>query len=111
MRVTADKAQRYVAWLAVLLVIVVAVFGYIGQNRDNDRAACQTRVNQEFLTIIKQRAALSTESTGTIDNLIVSVFADKTPAQAQADYQKFVKELETVNGELKRATFPSVGSC
>lgn len=111
MRVTVSNAQRFVGWFAVALAITVAALGYVSQQNDNNRAACQTRVNQEFLAVIKQRAALSTESTANIDALIVSVFADKTPQQAQADYAKYKARLDTINGELKRATFPSIGSC
>lgn len=111
MRMSAHNAQRYVGVLALILAIFVAVNGYVAQQDDNNRAACQTRVNQEFLTVIKQRAALNTSATANIDKLIVAVFADKTPQQAQADYKKYLAELDTINGELKRATFPSVGNC
>jgi hypothetical protein len=120
MRVTVQNAQRYIGWLALFLAVAVAVLGFVDQtertnlaNRVAAQSACQTKVNQEFLAVIKDRANISNENTANLNNFIVAFLHSKnnTPAQDTAVIDAYLTELAKINGELKRATFPSIGSC
>lgn len=113
MRITAQRFQRYIGWVALVLAIGVAVNSSVGQQEDNNRAACQTRVNQEFLAVIKERAEINNENTDNLNNFVVAFLHSKnnTPAQDQEVINTYLTELAKINGELKRATFPSIGSC
>jgi len=111
MQLTVHNAQRFVGWFAVAIAFGSAAIGYYGQQDSNNRAACQTRINQEFLAVIKERAKVGNANTKNINDLIQEVFSTKDPKVALADYQKYLKELAVINGELQRDTFPDIGSC
>lgn len=113
MRMTAQKAQRYIGVVALLLALFAGVDSYVGQQDDNNRSACQTRVNQDFLAVIKERATISNENTANLNDFVVAFLHSKsnTPAQDQVIINKYLTELARINGELQRATFPSIGNC
>ena len=77
------------------------------------KTACQTRINQEFLTVIQQRAALNAENEQNINQLLVEALngSKNTPAQNAVLAKKYLDELDRINDALKRATYPDIGSC
>lgn len=120
MRVTKERAQRYVGWLALLLAIGAVVFTSVEQSerttevhRTAATAACQTKVNQEFLAVLKERATISNENTSNINDFVVALINSKknTPAQDAAVIKTYLTELAKINGELQHATYPDIGSC
>jgi hypothetical protein len=120
MRVTVHRFQQYVGWFAVVLAVAVGIYGYVDQTQRNNLAnrvaaqsTCQTKVNQEFLAVIKERAAIGNENTANINAFVVAVINSKnyTPAQDAKAISVYLTELAKINGELSRATFPAIGSC
>lgn len=99
--------------LVLLLALASLGWSTYTQVRYSAVTACQTRINQDFLSIIKERSQLSNENTTNINKLIVELFdsAKNTPAQDTAEEKAFLTELDKVNGELQRTTYPDIGDC
>jgi hypothetical protein len=106
---------RYVA-----LGLAVVSFGiglwtsreqYLDSSRSKATTECQTRINQQFLSVLKERARLGQENSTNINNLVKAVFTAKDSKTAMADYQRYLTELDRINGETQRATYPDLQSC
>lgn len=111
LRNTLRKMERPAGALALILGLTGTGVSIYTQVHESSYVTCQSGINQEFLAVLKQRAAVSTDSTSTINNLIIGVFSSKTPAEAQAEYKKYLTELAKVDGELRKLTYPDLGSC
>lgn len=103
--------EKIAGYIALVLGAVSFSFGLWQQVQLSDKTTCQTAINQEFLATLKQRAAIGTENTNNINRLIKGVFSTKDPKVALGDYQDYLTELENINGELGKATYPNFGSC
>lgn len=112
-RTDAIVSQKIAGYVAIVISLVSLVLGVIYQNHLADVTSCQTRINQEFLAVIKERAELNNENTANINKLIVEAFSasTKTIAERKAEGQAYLTELDRINGELAKATFPSLSSC
>jgi hypothetical protein len=105
--------ERRIGVAVLLLALLSACFSVYTQVNYAEVTACQTRINQEFLQVIQTRAGLNSENESNINNLILELFksAGNTKAQDLAEEKAFITELDTVNGRLKSATYPDIGSC
>jgi hypothetical protein len=99
--------------IAILLAMVSSCFAIYTQVRYSEVTACQARINQTFLTVIKERSQLSNENNQNINSLIVQVFklSSGDKAAALAEYKAYLTELDKVNNELRQATYPNIGDC
>lgn len=105
--------ERRVGLVAVFLAIVSTGFATYTQVHYAEVTACQTRINQEFLQTIKNRAGLNNDNEANINKLILELFssAKNTPAQDAAEEKAFITELDKVTHELRQATYPDIGDC
>lgn len=112
MRKSLRGVERWAGFVALVLGAVSTGFAVYTQAHAEDQVKCQSAINQEFLTILKERAAIGNENTANINNLIQEVFTPGiTSEQAEKDYQNYLTELAKINGDLKHATYPEIGNC
>ena len=111
MRQSLRNVERWAGVVALLIAALSIIFGTITQFESRATVSCQTRINQEFLAILKTRSAIGNENTANINNLIKEVFSTKDPKVALADYQTYLTELAKIDAELKAATYPDIGDC
>lgn len=103
--------EKVAGYIALTLGAVSFAMGLYVGFRTQAEARCQTNINQEFLATLKQRAAIGKENTDNINTLIKDVFSTKDPKVAMHYYQDYLTELDTINGELGKATYPNFTSC
>lgn len=103
--------EKVAGYIALILGAVSFSFGLYQQVQLSDKTTCQTAINQEFLATLKERGAIGKENTDNINTLIKDVFSTKDPKVALKDYQDYLTELDTINGELGKATYPNFSSC
>lgn len=103
--------EKIAGYVALILGAVSFSFGLYQQVQLSDKTSCQTAINQEFLATLEQRSAIGKENTDNINALIRGVFSTKDQKTALKDYQDYLTELETINGELGKATYPDFSSC
>jgi aminoglycoside phosphotransferase family enzyme len=117
---TAELFRRYVGVLALILAIAAVVFGFFQQtershevSRQAAVSSCQTRINQEFLAVLKERATIGNENTTNINDFVVAILNSKgnTAAQNAKIVNTYLTGLAKINGELQHATYPDIGSC
>lgn len=113
MRTSIGRVEKWAGVVAILVAIFAAFFAAYTQQHDASRAACQTRVNQEFLVIIKQRAVLSTENTDNLNYFVQQLLKSKnyTHAQDEAVIKTYETKLAEINVDLRKATYPAIGNC
>lgn len=113
MRIKLRAVEIVVGGAALALGITGTIFSYNTQTQDKNQVSCQTRINQEFLTVLKERATIGNENTENLNNFIVSFInsANYTKAQDAAVIKTYLTELATINGDLKNATYPDIGHC
>ena len=111
MRILAGVTERGAGLIALALAAFSVAAGLYTQWQISEKSSCQYNINQQFLATIKQRAEIGNESTANINNLIKGVFSTKDPKVALQDYQTYLTRLDTINGELGKATFPDLGAC
>lgn len=109
--IVSHVVENVAGYAALFLAVLSVGAGMWTQVQISDKSSCQTAINQEFLTTLKQRATIWKENTDSINNLIKGVFNTKDPKVALQDYQNYLTELDTINGELGKATYPDFGSC
>ena len=120
LRTAFTRVERAVSVIAVLLAVVAGILSVVTnvevtdqRNENAAKVACQTEINKEFLATIKERAVLSTENTKNLNDLVVASIKAKgnTAAQDQQIVSAYLTELAKLNGELAKATYPSIGDC
>lgn len=112
LRMKFRNVERVLGVATLVLGITATAISYHAQVREEHSTSCQTQVNQEFLTVIKERGAIGNANTENINSLIQEVFTKgSTQQQIQNDYAKYLTELAVINGDLKRDTYPDIGSC
>lgn len=103
--------EKVAGYIALALGAVSFAVGLYTGLRTQAEASCQTNINQEFMATLKQRAAIGKENTDNINRLITDVFSTKDPKVAMKYYQDYLTELDTINGELSKASYPNFTSC
>jgi hypothetical protein len=105
--------NRIDGFIAIGLAVVSMGLGIVYQNQIHAKTECQARINQIFLATIKERAELNNEDMANINKLLLEALnsAKNTKAQNIAEAEAYQKELDKINGELAKATYPDLGSC
>lgn len=107
----AERFERFAGIVALLMATVSFSLSIYQQSQESSRTFCQFNINQQFLATLKQRAVIGKENTDNINALIKQVFSTKDPKVALQDYQNYLTRLESINGELSKATYPNFGTC
>jgi hypothetical protein len=112
-KINPRKLERSIGVVALILGMTGTVYSGYLQVHDEHQVACQAAINKEFLAILKERAGISNDNTNNINNFVLDLIHSKnnTPAQDAADINAYLTELAKINGELKSATYPSIGGC
>lgn len=106
-----NKAEQAVGSVALVLAVTSLISGYFKQQHDHQVIDCQTKINTQFLDTLKERARLSAEDTANINKLVQEVFTVNDKKTALADYQSYLTEVDRINGEVSRASYPSFNRC
>lgn len=107
----AERFERLAGIVALLMATVSFSLSIYQQAQEGSRTLCQFTINQQFLATLKQRAVIGKDNTDNINTLIREVFSTKDPKVALQDYQNYLTRLESINGELSKATYPNFSSC
>jgi hypothetical protein len=111
------KVERYVGVVALIFGLTGTFYsGYIqvhDEHQLSQKVSCQAAINKEFLAVLKTRSGISNENTANINNFVLDLIGSKnnTPAEDAKDINAYLTELAKINGELKSATYPSIGNC
>lgn len=120
LRTAFARVERTVSMIAVLLAVVAGILSVVTnvevtdqRNENAAKVVCQTAINQEFLSVIKTRGSIGNENVANLNNFVVAFINSKnnTPAQDQKVITTYLTELAKINGELAKATYPSIGDC
>lgn len=120
LRTAFARIERTVSVVAVILAVFAGVMSTVTnievtdqRNQDAARVACQTAINQEFLSVIRTRGSIGNENVANLNDFVVAFINSKnnTPAQDQKVITTYLTELAKINGELAKATYPSIGDC
>ena len=105
--------QKFLGAIALVLGLTATALSYHTQINDDRRNSCQTKINQEFLATLKERATINNNNTNNINGFVVALInsASYTKAQDAAVIKAYLTELATINGDLKAATYPDIGNC
>lgn len=112
-RMNLRRLERSVGAVALVFGLTGTGWSVYTQNQDSSQVSCQTRINQKFEEIITARSSLTNENTQNVNDFIVALLNSKssTPEQNQKVIAHYLTELAKVNNELKRTTFPTIGTC
>lgn len=105
--------ERSVGAIALVLGFIATGVSTYTQIHENHQAACYNRIDQEFLSVIKQRSAVQNENTANLNYFVEQAIESPkyTQAQKEAFIHTYLTELAKINGELRSLTFPNFNGC